>query len=65
MNLTITIGSWLAPLLFTIAAFGWQHWMHRNDSRSASYGGDIAGAFTFLVAVSVSLLGWLVWAVLT
>jgi hypothetical protein len=61
MNLTITIGWWLAPLTVTAGAFCWAFW----PERVRSHGADIAGIFYVALASIVSLLAWLIWSLLT
>ncbi len=61
--MTIELGWWLAPLVITLAAFGWATFMSRPSS-SPSYGDAVVGMFFFGAASIVSLIAWLVWAVL-
>lgn len=65
MTVTIGFGWWLAPLAITLAALVWHRWVHRDDTHSFGYGG-IGNAFgqllTFSVALIVSLIAWLIWA---
>lgn len=63
MSVTISIGWWLLPLAATIMAFGWVHWIDRRSG--PSYGADIGGFILVSLATIISLIAWLVWAVLT
>lgn len=54
--LTITIGTWVIPLLITFIVFGWS--FTQND------GGYLSGFFETLIALIISLLAWLIWAIL-
>ena len=57
--MTITIGYWIIPLVVTAAAF---IIASRNDPRD-TYG--VGGAVNVALALIVSLVAWLIWAVLT
>lgn len=66
MTFTIEIGWWLAPLTITIAAFVCAR-IATPPSHAGyyGYGNAIAGLFTYGAALIVSLIAWLIWAVLT
>lgn len=67
MSITIPLGWWLLPAAITVAAIIWQWWVHKDDRPSGDYGqiGDAMGHLvTGMVAVIVSLLAWLAWALL-
>lgn len=60
MELTITFGWWLLPLIITIASFWWTI-VEINKSGRSGYGyGDIGGLFSLLVSIIVSLIAWLI-----
>lgn len=63
----VHLGWWLIPLFVTIAAFSWRSWFHLGEVRSSGYGSigqSLGYLITFLTASSISLLAWLVWAIL-
>lgn len=65
--MTIVFGWWLAPLLVTIAAFIWAARI-QDTSPAGDYGRigqGIGNAVVCGVALIVSLVAWLIWAVLT
>ena len=68
MTITIGLGWWLAPLGVTIVAFSWA-WFLDRPGKSSTAVGNIVDAlqsmFMFGAAIIVSLLAWLIWAVLT
>ena len=57
--MTVTIGYWIIPLIVTVAAF---FLAQLNDPRD-QFG--ISGAINVVLALVVSLIAWLIWAVLT
>ena len=61
--MSITIGFWIFPLLFTIVSVGgvvfWDFFMRPPGGR---YDFRIDSAICFLVAVTLSLAFWLAWA---
>ena len=63
--MTITIGTWGIPLITTILVFGWAIVTEMYSSSSGGYGG-IGDAFVLLLkfggAIIVSLITWLIWA---
>jgi len=63
MDLTIMLGWWIAPALVTLLAFIIAG--NNLPVYSRGYGDGIAGVFILGVAIIVSLIAWLVWAVLT
>jgi hypothetical protein len=69
MTFEITFGWWLAPLTITLMTFVWHWWMHKDEIDPGSVygviGRGLGEALTLLVAAVVSLLAWLIWAVLT
>ncbi len=66
MEITITFGWWLAPLAVTIVAC-LAAWIldRKPDHYRASIGDAIASMFVWVPAVFVSLIAWLIWALLT
>lgn len=68
MTFTIGLGWWIAPALVTVLALGWALFMSRDEGSHGDYA-SIGNAFVALViygaALIVSLIAWLVWAVLT
>lgn len=68
MAITITFSWWLAPLAVTIIAVGAAYWAEPSRTPPRGYG-DIANAivsvFAWGAATVVSLIAWLIWAVLT
>lgn len=68
MTVYVPLAWWLLPLGVTVAAFGWQWWLHKDERSGSDYGHiglAMRQAVTFLGAMVVSLVAWLVWAVLT
>lgn len=67
--MTITLGWWIAPLVMTVLVFAWRAYMHKDDGPSfggySAIGAGIGAALTLLAAVVVSLIAWLIWALLT
>lgn len=66
-DVTIRLGWWVLPLLITGAAFLWALVPRAHDRRSGDYDFTfwLPAAFRFCGAVILSLLVWLIWAVLT
>ena len=63
--MTITIGAWVIPLAITIAALGWTT-VSAFKRDGGTYGvGHLLSLAAAGVAIIVSLVAWLVWAVLT
>lgn len=68
MNITIGFGWWLAPMFVTGAALGW--YLARRPRQDAggyygSAGTALARLIYFTPALVISLVAWLIWAVLT
>lgn len=67
MNVTITLGTWVFPLAFTITSFVVAWW--KGVNRPTGYGGyarignALVDAFYWVPAVVLSLVAWLIWAV--
>jgi hypothetical protein len=62
MQITLTLGWWLLPLMLTIASFAWAIPL-REDERNQSYIGDALMLTLRLgFAAIVSLGCWLIWA---
>lgn len=60
--MTIIIGWWAIPAIITVFSFGWVFATGANDT---SLGGAIASSIMLLIACIISLIAWLIWAVLT
>lgn len=56
--MTITIGWWAIPLGITVAGLIWG----LLPERPSYYGFDVVGAFKLLGTVIISLIAWLIWA---
>lgn len=69
MTLSITLGWWLAPALFTIAVFAWavikcnSYGTHAGSFTPS--GAAIAGMLLLPSAAFVSTLAWLLWALVS
>jgi hypothetical protein len=68
MNVSITLGWRLMPLLLTIASFAWAIPM-REDERPnggmfSGLGYALGGLFRCGVAAIMSLIAWLIWSLL-
>lgn len=63
MNITITFGSWLLPLTITCAAF-FAAWAVTEPHARGMMGG-LDGIIFGALSLIVSLIAWLIWAVLT
>jgi hypothetical protein len=65
MSFTITFGYWLIPLAITILSYVGLPWLAVRDDGS-SYGSIFNGLFvllSLLVATIISLISWLIYAV--
>lgn len=58
--MTIVIGWWALPFAFSIIAGA----LAAIPERAGYYGFDVVGIFKLFGAVILSLIAWLVWAVL-
>lgn len=68
MTLTIGFGWWLVPTAVTIIAFVYAGFMCRDEGYHGDYaaiGNAMVGLVVYGAAIIVSLLAWLIWAVLT
>lgn len=66
MTVTITFGYWLIPTFITVLAFVTAWWYSRPTPRySRDYVGALIDLIFYGAATIVSLIAWLVWAVLT
>jgi len=67
MTFSITLGWWLAPLVFTVIAFTWAMY-ERKDERPTGGMFDWHGLLSlfrfFSVALPASLIAWLMWALI-
>jgi len=62
------IGTWIFPLAVTIGTVGWSLFSYREAGSGYGYpniGSGVISLLFFLGAIIVSLLSWLVWAILT
>ncbi len=64
LTFTISAGWWLLPLAVTIAAFGCAAVVARPSS-SPGYGDGIIAFMAYELALIVSLVAWVIWAVLS
>tara|TARA_Y100001933_G_C18936421_1_gene537598 strand:- start:202 stop:408 length:207 start_codon:yes stop_codon:yes gene_type:complete len=68
MAFTVDFGWWLLPLAITLAAFGRLWVWSAQQPPSSGYGAIgtvMAHAFLFAIALIVSLVAWLVYAIFT
>ena len=68
MHLDIHFGWWVLPTLITMAAFVFAAWKTRDDGDHGDYaaiGNVVVGAFVYGAAIILSLLVWLIWAIVT
>jgi hypothetical protein len=68
MTLTLSIGWWAVPAAVSCAALVAWRLHHRNDPPASGYGAPAQAMYQLMtlgVAVIVSLVAWLIWAVLT
>ncbi len=70
MSISVTLGWWLAPALLTIVLFsGWRLFGVRMQPQRGSMFPDMGGALMelggYLAAAFLSVIAWLIWALLT
>lgn len=70
MSFTVFLGWWLAPAIFTVAIFlAWRLFGVRMQPSQGSMFPDAVGALMemggYLVALLLSVIAWLVWALLS
>jgi hypothetical protein len=65
MAITLTLGWWVLPLAVTIGAFAWASWGSRESGSGGGYGVDPTPVLVLGLVLIVSLVAWLIWAVLT
>lgn len=67
MDLTITFGWWLVPFGVTMVALAWGFWADSPDTYilNAHYEREVVWFMIWAPPIIVSLVAWLVWAVLT
>ncbi|WP_343518113.1 hypothetical protein [Sphingomonas sp.] len=66
MTFTLSADWWLAPAIVAVAAFAWAAWADRDNRPRGDYSfSGIASAFVYGIALIVSLIAWLIWAVLS
>jgi len=64
MTIEVTAGWWLLPLAVTIVAAIWA--MKVDTDEAGAYGGGaLHNLMVYMAAAIVTLVAWLVWAVLT
>lgn len=64
MAMTLVIGWWGVPLLITIVTMVWVMWPSGNQFSNSGYGIDVTPLLKLGAAVIVSLVSWLIWALL-
>lgn len=62
--MTIHIGWWIIPLLITVSAFIAAIIPVGNEGGYSGIGSGMVGCFFLALAAVVSLVAWLVWALL-
>ena len=62
--MTITIGSWVIPLVITLLAILWAAWVEINDDRGGGFFSIGSWFLTVPVVLVVSLASWLVWSLI-
>ena len=62
MTITIGFGWWIAPAVITIIALGWAAFMSRDMGNDRFGAGAVIAGFLYLIAAVVSLVAWLIWA---
>lgn len=69
MTFTLTLGWWVLPLIVTIGAYVAAYFATPKVDHSGMFGNvaiaAIAGVLYFAVATILSLLSWLIWALVT
>lgn len=65
MAFEITLGTWLIPLAVTILCLAIAYREEpKHEAGVAGAAGGMIGLFQYAVAIGLSLLAWLVWALL-
>lgn len=64
MTLTISIGWWIAPMVVTLICFGWATFVGMTDEPDQYGVGSIIALGFYMAVAVVSLLAWLIWALL-
>lgn len=67
MSITIGIGWWIAPTVVTIIAFVFAGYMGRDEGSHGDYaaiGNAFVGLVIYGAATIVSLIAWLLWALI-
>lgn len=54
--MTVTIASWVLPLILTIISFGYRSYWHHGRYKVPD-----EQLFTFMFATIISLIGWVGW----
>jgi hypothetical protein len=64
MEITIGFGWWLIPAVITLLSFGISAFMSRDLGNDRFGAGAVIALGFYLMAAVVSLLAWLIWALL-
>lgn len=64
MTITLGFGWWLLPTAITLASFVTVGFMSRDLGNDRFGAGAVVAFLFYLIAAVVSLLAWLIWAVL-
>jgi hypothetical protein len=67
LTVDLHIGTWIFPLAITIGSVGWSLFGYReagSGHQFAAIGAGVISLLFVLGAIIVSLLSWLVWAIL-
>lgn len=67
MTFTLVLGWWMIPAVITVGAFVWSLLRTVTEPRGGDYsfGPEVVFITTMPAAIIVSLLSWLIWALLT
>lgn len=64
MSVTLTFGWWLLPLVITVLAISFALFLSQRKGGQDDLAGGIVSLIFFCFATIISLLAWLIWAVL-
>lgn len=64
MGFTITIGTWAIPAFITLTAIYVAHRIAPNPSHNDFGASGFIAAFQMMAALVVSLIAWLIWALI-
>lgn len=69
MEFQFTIGWWMIPVAMTVVSLSWAIPMRKDErpdgSMFSGFSYAFGGGFRILFAVIISLVAWLIWALLT